>query len=463
MRVGRCRTLPVSECLRPEPTQNAPPPDPHQYPAPTVDGGRYPAKRTVGDTVERLGRHLPRRPRDAARGRSLQGAAAPARWPRRRCTRIDAHLNGVRWAGAFAVDEPGPLGVHDRGLDRRVRHLARRAGAQDRRRRSDDLAGELTEGVVLLEDAAPARQGRRPHAIEHALRRARRRRAPSAAKHDAALGARAARRRRARRRAPRRRRRLAAAAGARGRPRRAPASAPGTSCSRAPGAASKAVEEQVPAIAELGFDVLYLPPIHPIGRKNRKGRNNTLVAGAGRSRLARTRSAPRTAATTRSTRSSARSTTCARSCATAREHGMDVALDFAIQCSADHPWLTEHPEWFHRRPDGTLKYAENPPKSTRTSTTSTGTRGLARAVGRVAARSSWSGSSAGVKVFRVDNPHTKPFAFWEWLIAGGPRGRPRRDLPRRGVHPPRGDARARPSSASRSPTRTSPGRTRAGS
>ena len=95
---------------------------------------------------------------------------------------------------------------------------------------------------------------------------------------------------------------------------------------------------------------------------------------------------------------------------------MDVALDIAIKCSADHPWLTEHPEWFHRRPDGTIKYAENPPKSTRTSTTSTGTRRTGRGCGRSGSGSSLVWVEAGVKVFRVDNPHTKPFPFWEWLI-----------------------------------------------
>ena len=114
--------------------------------------------------------------------------------------------------------------------------------------------------------------------------------------------------------------------------------------------------------------------------------------------------------------------TSTRSSPTAREHGIEIALDFAIQCSADHPWLTEHPEWFNRRPDGTLKYAENPPKkyqdiynvnwdSPRTGAAS----------GRRCSTSSCTGSTHGVRVFRVDNPHTKPLPFWEWLIARGPR------------------------------------------
>ena len=105
-------------------------------------------------------------------------------------------------------------------------------------------------------------------------------------------------------------------------------------------------------------------------------------------------------------------------CAAAAEHGIDVALDLAINASADHPWLNEHPEWFHRRPDGTLKYAENPPKKYQDIyNVNWDTRGLARRCGTSCCASSCSGSSCGVKVFRVDNPHTKPIPFWEWLIA----------------------------------------------
>ena len=102
--------------------------------------------------------------------------------------------------------------------------------------------------------------------------------------------------------------------------------------------------------------------------------------------------------------------------ATAAEHDIDIALDFAIQCSADHPWLREHPEWFHHRPDGTLKYAENPPKRYQdiynVNWDSPDWRGLWEALRTIMLQ--WVG--CGVKVFRVDNPHTKPFAFWSWLI-----------------------------------------------
>ena len=113
---------------------------------------------------------------------------------------------------------------------------------------------------------------------------------------------------------------------------------------------------------DLGFDVLYFPPIHPIGRTHRKGKNNSLTAGpddpgspyAIGSRGGRPRRHP--------SASSARFEDFARLVAAAREHGLEIALDFAIQCSPDHPWIKEHPEWFDWRPDGTIKYAENPPK-----------------------------------------------------------------------------------------------------
>ena len=103
--------------------------------------------------------------------------------------------------------------------------------------------------------------------------------------------------------------------------------------------------------------------------------------------------------------------------ARAREAGIEIALDFAIQCSPDHPWLEEHPEWFHRRPDGTLKYAENPPKKYQdiynVNFESEDRQGLWEALRDVMLY--W--VARGVRVFRVDNPHTKPVPFWEWLIA----------------------------------------------
>jgi starch synthase (maltosyl-transferring) len=176
------------------------------------------------------------------------------------------------------------------------------------------------------------------------------------------------------------------------------------------------VERVLPELAELGFDVVYFPPIHPIGRTNRKGRDNALTAGPndpgspwaiGSEQGGHTAIDPALGTIDEFERLVAR----------ARELGLEIALDFAIQCSPDHPWLREHPEWFHRRPDGTLKYAENPPKRYQdiynVNFESEDWHGLWTALRDVLLY--W--VDHGVKVFRVDNPHTKPLPFWEWLIA----------------------------------------------
>jgi starch synthase (maltosyl-transferring) len=176
------------------------------------------------------------------------------------------------------------------------------------------------------------------------------------------------------------------------------------------------VREQLPRLAELGFDVVYLPPIHPIGVANRKGRNNAERAepddvgspwAIGSKEGGHTTIHP-DLGTAKDFR---------RLVADAKKVGLEIALDFAIQCSPDHPWLKEHPEWFFHRPDGTLKFAENPPKRYQdiynVDFDCEDWRGLWQALLDVVLH--WIGE--GVTVFRVDNPHTKPVPFWEWLIA----------------------------------------------
>ena len=175
------------------------------------------------------------------------------------------------------------------------------------------------------------------------------------------------------------------------------------------------VEEQLPRLAELGFDVVYFPPIHPIGRTHRKGRNNTLEAGPDDPGSPWAIGGPE-GGHTAVNRELGTIEDFDRLVARATELGLDIALDFAIQCSPDHPWLDEHPEWFHRRPDGTLKYAENPPKRYQdiynVNFDSEDWESLWTSLRDVVLY--WVGH--GVKAFRVDNPHTKPVAFWEWLI-----------------------------------------------
>jgi starch synthase (maltosyl-transferring) len=175
------------------------------------------------------------------------------------------------------------------------------------------------------------------------------------------------------------------------------------------------VRSVLPSLAELGFDVVYLPPVHPIGRSNRKGRNNALEAGP------KDPGSPWAIGAKEGGHDAINAELGTleefeRLVAEARELDLEIAIDFAIQCSPDHPWLKQHPEWFNRRPDGTLKYAENPPKKYQdiynVNFESEDWRGLWAALYDVVMF--W--VARGVTVFRVDNPHTKPVPFWEWLI-----------------------------------------------
>jgi starch synthase (maltosyl-transferring) len=177
------------------------------------------------------------------------------------------------------------------------------------------------------------------------------------------------------------------------------------------------VIDRLPAIARMGFDVLYFPPIHPIGRTNRKGRNNALRAEPGDPgspyAIGAEAGGHDAIAPELGTLEDFRTLLAA-----ARGHGIEIALDFAIQCSPDHPWLREHPEWFAWRPDGSMKYAENPPKKYEDIVNvdfyaPEALPGLWLALRDIVLF--W--VAQGVRIFRVDNPHTKPLPFWRWMIA----------------------------------------------
>lgn len=173
--------------------------------------------------------------------------------------------------------------------------------------------------------------------------------------------------------------------------------------------------KRLPAIAKMGFDVVYLPPIHPIGRTFRKGKNNALEARPSDpgSPWAIGNEAGGHEAIDPALGSFEDFRHFVR---TARSHGMEVALDYAIQCSPDHPWVKEHPEWFVHRADGSIAYAENPPKKYQ-DIYPLAFWGPHRDALWQELRSVihfWIGH--GVRAFRVDNPHTKPLAFWRWLI-----------------------------------------------
>jgi starch synthase (maltosyl-transferring) len=173
--------------------------------------------------------------------------------------------------------------------------------------------------------------------------------------------------------------------------------------------------ERLPDIRRMGFDVVYLPPIHPIGRTARKGPDNALAAAPGDPGSPWAIGSPEGGHTAvhpeLGTIDGFR-----RLVKSAQDLGLEIALDFAIQCSPDHPWVREHPEWFYPRPDGTIKYAENPPKKYQDI--------YPINFATEAWASLWDALlgvvrfwiEQGVRTFRVDNPHTKPLDFWAWLI-----------------------------------------------
>ncbi|MEA3215781.1 MAG: hypothetical protein QOJ19_1937, partial [Acidimicrobiia bacterium] len=176
---------------------------------------------------------------------------------------------------------------------------------------------------------------------------------------------------------------------------------------------------QLPRLAEMGFDVLYLPPIHPVGRTHRKGKNNTLNAlpddvgspwAIGAEEGGHTAINPELG-----TEADFKALVEA-----AAAHGIEVALDYALQCSPDHPWVKAHPEWFNQLPDGSIRYAENPPKKYQDiypinfwPERDADRRELWAACRDILEH--W--IARGIRIFRVDNPHTKPMAFWAWVIA----------------------------------------------
>lgn len=177
---------------------------------------------------------------------------------------------------------------------------------------------------------------------------------------------------------------------------------------------------RLPAIRRMGFDVLYFPPIHPIGRRNRKGRNNSLRAGPDDPGSPYAIGAPEGGHDAIHPELGTLDDFRALVAETQR-HGMEIALDFAIQCSPDHPWLKEHPDWFNWRVDGTLKYAENPPKRYEDIVNPDFYSPLAStprqaALWRALRDVVFFWVHQGVRIFRVDNPHTKPLPFWQWLL-----------------------------------------------
>ncbi|MGH7430274.1 MAG: alpha-1,4-glucan--maltose-1-phosphate maltosyltransferase, partial [Candidatus Methylomirabilales bacterium] len=189
------------------------------------------------------------------------------------------------------------------------------------------------------------------------------------------------------------------------------------SCAPEPGVHGtfKDCEERMPYVAEMGFDVLYLPPIHPIGRTHRKGKNNSPVAGPDDPgspwAIGAEEGGHKAVHPQLGTLEDFR-----RLLAKARDYGIEIALDIALQCSPDHPYVKEHPEWFRWRPDGTIQYAENPPKKYEDIYPFDFDTEQWRELWEELRSIFLFWIDQGVRIFRVDNPHTKPFRFWAWMI-----------------------------------------------
>ncbi len=381
-------------------------------PRPLLDCGRYRAKACVGDEV-------PVRATVFSDGHDLLRAVVRFRGPASRgwsevpLEHVDAHLDGDTWSGCFPVDRQGrwrwlveawtdAFGTWRRELERKV------LGGQDSveselsegalllrataRRTTDEDRAMLERTAALITDAARIVQERVELVLDPALltlcQRHPDRTATTLLIRPVEIEV--------------------------DRPRARfgswyelfPRSWGGL----------RGVSDQLPRLAQLGFDVIYLAPIHPIGVTNRKGANNALTAARGEP------GSPwaigsREGGHTAIDPDLGTIADFDALVATAAEQSIELALDFAIQCSAEHPWLSEHPQWFHRRPDGSLKYAENPPKRYQdiynVNFDCEDWRGLWQALLEVVLF--W--VDHGVRIFRVDNPHTKPLAFWEWLIA----------------------------------------------
>ena len=340
---------------------------------PIVDCGRYAVKRTVGDRVDVYATIF----KD---GHDTLAGAVRVRGPgERNWAEVPLHAYGNdRWGGSFTVDRPGRWEFAVAAWADRIatwqEEIRRKVGAGE-----TELAGELSEGAVLL--------GRKSVTVEEGL-------AAEAGDREGVV-----------------------------------TSSPlevdvdrvlarfGSWYELFPRSwgGFRGVADALPQLAQLGFDVVYLPPVHPIGHTNRKGPNNTLTPGPDDP------GSPWAIGAEEGGHDAIHPDLGTWAdfdamVAAATAAGIEIALDFAVQCSPDHPWLKAHPEWFYRRPDGTLKYAENPPKKYQdiynVNFDSEDWRGLWQALLDVVL--GW--VERGVTVFRVDNPHTKPTAFWEWLI-----------------------------------------------
>jgi starch synthase (maltosyl-transferring) len=380
---------------------------------PSLDCGRFPIKRIVGDTVV-VEADIFADGHDCLEAVVLYRPAGEAAW---RESPMSLVVND-RWRGEFTVDAPGTWLYTVRGwVDPFATWQAR---LKKRIEAGQDITIELQIGASHLEEAASRASGAKHKHLRAWARSLRESNADAAplgiALSDdvAAVAARFADSGRESTFAPEHR---VAVDRDRARfsawyemfPR---------SCSATPGrhGTFRDCEARLDYIAGMGFDIVYLPPIHPVGHTARKGKNNSLIAHE---------DDPGTPWAIGSEEGGHKAINPALGTlddfrafvASTRRRGMEVALDIALQCSPDHPYVTQHPAWFRRRPDGTVQYAENPPKKYQDIYPLEFDNDDSAEMWRELRSIFEHWADQGVRVFRVDNPHTKPFAFWEWCLS----------------------------------------------
>ena len=373
---------------------------------PCVDGGRYPVKRIAGEAVD-VWADIFRDGHDVIAANLLWKRENETGW---RHEPMTLHSND-RWQGAFTPPEPGwYLFAIEAWTDQfatwaKEFRLKRDAG--------QDVTLDASEGAQLLTDLAPAERTQRL-VIEAALTKFAVDGDADALLTDAVARAMA----QTEQRGDLTRSHVTPLVADRERARSgAWYEMVPRSQSRVPGKHGTFEDciARVPEIAELGFDVLYLTPIHPIGRTNRKGKNNALKAGPGDPgsfyAIGNEDGGHDAVNPELGTLADFR-----RLVAACHEHDMEIALDFAVQCSLDHPWLKQHPEWFSRRLDGSIKFAENPPKKYEDIVNPDFSCPDRIALWEALRDVLLFWVDQGVRIFRVDNPHTKPLPFWEWVI-----------------------------------------------
>jgi starch synthase (maltosyl-transferring) len=379
---------------------------------PELDDGRYPVKRVVGETFE-VSADILREGHEALGAVLRYRTIKDASWhevPMR-------HVDNDRWAGRFVLEENTRYVYTIEAYPDAYRGWAIDLGK--RLAAGMDVASELAEGVALLRGILPRIAGADRAWLERRL---------GEAEHAGAPGE------RARLLLDDETARLVASYPDRGAATRydrelevvvdRPLASFAAwyelfprSQARVPGehGTFRDCLDRLPDIARMGFDVLYLPPIHPIGRSFRKGRNNALTAGPGDPgspwAIGNEHGGHKAVEPALGTLDDFRALVAA-----ARDAGIEIALDYALQCSPDHPYVRQHPEWFHRRPDGTIKYAENPPKKYQDIYPLNFYCRDREALWEELKSIALFWMEQGVRIFRVDNPHTKPIAFWAWLI-----------------------------------------------